>query len=113
MPFTAPKNYSPRTDWEAKLLYSSPPAGSWQSDLVIYWQWRRAGEDLLPAWTDLRMTPTNAQHALMTSAPRFENDSGMIPPEIFSRVLARSRASGINPNDDVADVVLEPPVAPT
>jgi hypothetical protein len=58
------------------------------------------------------MTPTNAQHALTTSAPRFENDSGMIPPEIFSRVLARSRASGINPNDDVAGVVLEPPVAP-
>ena len=61
MPFTAPNRYSPRTDWKEKLIYSSPPAGSWQSDLVIYWQWRRVGEELLPGWTDLRMTPINAQ----------------------------------------------------
>jgi hypothetical protein len=113
MPFTAPNRYSPRTDWKEKLIYSSPQAGSWQSDLVIYWQWRRAGEPLAAAWSDLRMTRTNAQHALTTSTPRYENDSGLIPPEIFSRVLARSRAQDINPNDDVADVVIEDPVAPT
>ena len=33
-----------------------------------------------------------------------------IPLEIFSRLLARSQAASIDPNDDVSPVVIEPPV---
>ena len=47
--------------------------------------------------------------SLLTDQPTPTNDSGLIPPEIFSRVLARSRATSIDPNDNVEDVVLEDP----
>jgi hypothetical protein len=47
--------------------------------------------------------------SLLTDQPTPTNDSGMIPPEIFSRVLARSRATSIDPNANVEDVVLEDP----
>jgi hypothetical protein len=35
-------------------------------------------------------------------------DKGMIPPELFNHVLARSQATRIDPNDDVADVIIHP-----
>jgi hypothetical protein len=58
------------------------------------------------------MTPQNAKKALLTMSPKLNNDSGLIPPEIFSRVLARSRATTIDPNDDATGVVIGEPIIP-
>lgn len=111
--FTAPNQYSPRSDWEHRLRQMGPAPGSWQFDLVVYWQWRDTQDrDLQECWTSLRMTPQNAKKALLTMRPKPNNDSGLIPPEIFSRVLARSRATTINPNDDVTGVIIGEPIIP-
>lgn len=112
--FTAPNRYAPRSDWEHKLRMMGPAPGTWQFDLVVYWQWRdTADRELQECWTSLRMTPQNAKKALLTAKPKPNNDSGLIPPEIFSRVLARSQAAGIDPNDNVANVVIEEAIVPT
>jgi hypothetical protein len=115
MPFTEPNRYSPRSDWAQRLTDygpTPPPANSWQFDMVLYWQWRNSGHrSLMDAWTDLRMRIDHAKQALMKVAPTPNNDSGMIPPEIFSHLLARSRSTVINPGDDTF-VILEPPVDP-
>ena len=107
--FAAPNRYQPRTKWKDKLdqWVRFPPgaAGSWQAEISIYWRWRTLqGMSLMDAWTQLRMHPNNAA----TSLHRNSVDRGMIPPELFSRVLARSQAHAIDPNDDVADVVIHP-----
>jgi hypothetical protein len=113
MPFTEPNRYWPRPDWKERLR-STRGIGlrldSWQAQLVLYWAWRASGRcPLRKAWTDLAMTPEHARMSLLTDQPTPINDSGLIPPEIFSRVLARSRATSIDPNDNVEDVVLEDP----
>jgi len=111
MPFTAPNRYSPREDWAPRLKMIGPAVGSWQFDLVVYWQWRDTqNRELKECWESLKMTPDNAKKALMTINPRPTNDAGLIPPEIFSRLLARSQAASIDPDDDVSPVVIEPPV---
>jgi hypothetical protein len=107
--YTAPNIYRPRAGWKAKLdqwvQFSPGAAGSWQVEMSLYWRWRTLqGMSLMDAWTQLRMSPNNAS----TSLNRNSVDRGMIPPELFSHVLARSRASGINPTDDVAGVVIHP-----
>jgi hypothetical protein len=108
MPFTAPNRYAPREDWDHRLKMIGPAVGSWQFDLVVYWQWRDTQKrELQECWTSLGMTPDNAQKALMTADPRPTNDSGLIPPEIFSRLLARSQATSIDPKDDVSPVIIE------
>jgi hypothetical protein len=113
MPFTEPNRYWPRPDWKERLR-STRGIGlrldSWQAQLVLYWVWRASGRcPLRKAWTDLAMTPEHARMSLLTDQPTPTNDSGLIPPEIFSRVLARSRATSVNPNDNVEHVILEDP----
>jgi len=69
--------------------------------------WRRTtkeGKSLEEAWTGLNMSSNNAT----TSLDPNSTDRGMIPPELFSRVLARSRGEA-NP---VADVILDPDPTP-
>jgi hypothetical protein len=84
-----------------------PPAASWQSEMIMYYLSRKNDHmSLMGAWTKVRMTPANARTAL---DPASGLERGLIPPEIFSHVLARSRATTINPNDDVADVIIENP----
>ena len=107
--YTPPNVYRPRARWKDKLdqwvRFPTGAAGSWQADMSLYWRWRTLqGMSLMDAWTQLRMHPNNAA----TSLHRNSVDRGMIPPELFSRVLARSQASSINPADDIADVVIHP-----
>lgn len=54
------------------------------------------------------MQPVNARSSLDPHS----TDIGLIPPELFSHVLARSRADTINPNDDVNPVVVDAEPAP-
>jgi hypothetical protein len=111
--FTAPNRYQPRAGWKAKLdtWAQFPPgaAGSWQDDISIFWRWTtKEGKSLSQAWADLDMSRNNA----LTSLEPNSTDSGMIPPDLFSRVLARSQGS--TDPDDQAQVVLEPePTPPT
>lgn len=105
----APNRYQPRAKWKAKLdgwvQFPSGAAGIWQADIGLYWRWRTLqGMSLMDAWTQLKMSPNNAA----TSLDRNAVDRGMIPPELFSHVLARSQATSIDPNDDVADVIVHP-----
>jgi len=107
--FSPPNNYRPRAKWRNKLdgwvQFPPSPVGSWQADISLYWRWRTLqGMSVFDAWRQLRMSPNNAATSLHVNAV----DRGLIPPELFSRVLARSRASTIDPNDDVADVVIHP-----
>jgi hypothetical protein len=107
--YTPPNVYRPRAKWRNKLdgwlQFPPPNAGSWQMDITFYWRWTTLqGMSLMDAWTRLRMAPNNAA----TSLNRNSTDIGLIPPELFSRVLARSQAPDIDPNDDVPDVVIHP-----
>ena len=111
--YTPPNRYQPRAGWQGRLTQwlPPPPAASWQSDMIMYYLWRTNDhKTLMSAWTKLRMRPANARTAL---DPASGLDRGLIPPDIFSRVLARSRATSINPNDDVADVIVEDPPGAT
>ena len=112
--FTEPNRYEPRGGWRATLAEwgRSPPGpeGNWRNDIALYWRWRTLeGRPLGDAWKALGMEPTDAQAALAASP-----DSGLVPTELFSRMLARSRADEIDHNDDVADVVIAatPPTEP-
>jgi hypothetical protein len=107
--FTAPNRYQPRAGWRARLdswvQFPVGAAGSWQADIGIYWRrTTREGKSLDEAWTGLNMSANNATTSLNPNS----TDTGMIPPELFSRVLARSQG-GAGP---VADVVLEPDPTP-
>jgi hypothetical protein len=78
----------------------SRPVGSWQADISLYWRWRTIdGMSVEAAWTKLSMHSNNARAAL-NPEPAY---AGLIPPELFSRVLARSQESAIDPN-----VIIEP-----
>jgi hypothetical protein len=111
--FTAPNQYQPRAKWHDKLdswaQSGTPNAGSWQADITLYWRWTTLEHrSLIDAWTSLRMQPVNARSSLDPDSA----DRGLIPPELFSRVLARSHASVIDPNDNAADVIITPEPAP-
>lgn len=106
--FTAPNQYEPHAGWRQTLFewVVLPPhdRGSWQYEISVYWRWRTVdGLSLSEAWGELGMEPAAARAALAPSA-----DSGLVPPELFSRVLARSRATTIDPDDDVSPVVITP-----
>jgi hypothetical protein len=114
MPFIPPNRYWPRPDWKQvlKMLGGGfgnwpAPVGSWQLDLVAYQQKRDGGMPLLKAWSQAGMSIDNAKKSLMQALPAANNLSGLIPPEIFSRVLARTRASDVDPDDDAADAIVE------
>ena len=116
MPFIPPNRYWARPDWKQvlKMLGGGfgnwpAPVGSFQVDLVAYQQKRDLGMSPLEAWTAVKMRPKKAKDSLMTADPLPNNLSGIIPPEIFSHVLARSRATTVNPNDDAADAIVEDP----
>ena len=107
--FTEPNQYEPRAGWRLTLAQwvLEPPAagGSWRQQIREYWRWRTVdGMSLGAAWEELSMTPDSARSALDPGAP----NSGLIPPELFSRVLARSRAADIDPDDNVDDVTIAP-----
>jgi hypothetical protein len=107
--FTKPNRYQPRKGWEDRLLNwqgtPPPPAAGWQTDMIMYWSWRKNDDmELMDAWKKLGMRPANARTAL---DPHSGKERGLIPPEIFSRVLARSRAEDIDPDDNVDEVVIE------
>src|SRR5436853_190455 len=111
--FTEPNRYQPRAHWRDKLdswaQFPPPNVGGWQNDITLYWRWTTLeGESPTEAWTRLRMQPVNAR----TSLDPHSTDVGLIPPELFSHVLARSRATGIEPDDNVADVIIDAEPAP-
>jgi hypothetical protein len=104
--FSEPNHYEPRSGWRLTLAQwvQSPPGdeGSWQHQISFYWRWRTLdGMPLRACWTELGMDPATARAALAPSA-----DSGLVPPELFSRMLARSKATGIDPNDNITDVII-------
>lgn len=106
--FSEPNQYEPRAGWRQTLQEwaQSPPGdeASWQHQIAVYWRWRTVdGLWLKEAWEELGMEPAAAKAALANSP-----DSGLIPPELFSRVLARSRANDVDPDDDVSNVVITP-----
>jgi len=107
--FTEPNRYEPRAGWRLTLAqWAEAPAGvagSWQRQIGDYWHWRTLdGLSLREAWDELGMTPAGAKAALDPASP----DSGLVPPELFSRVLARSRAAGIDADDDIDIVAIAP-----
>jgi hypothetical protein len=113
MPYIAPNRYWARPDWEQLLVNMSVAPNQPEFDLVVYWQWRKHGhEEVQEAWERLRMRPDVAKRLLKTDAPLPTNTSGLIPPELFSRVLARSRATAIDPNDIADDAIVENPPSP-
>ena len=107
--FTEPNQYEPRNGWRQTLAQwvQEPPGAedSWQHQIGLYWRRRTLdGVSLREAWKELDMEPATAASALDPASP----DSGLIPSELFGRVLARSRANHIDPNDNVADVIITP-----
>jgi hypothetical protein len=104
--YTPPNRYWAIANCELELLQLHTNPGSWERDLQKYVELRKQGRPLMQAWTDVEMSVVSAKHALVIYCPNEWNHSSLIPPEIFSRVLARSMATHIDPNDDVP-VVLE------
>lgn len=107
--FIEPNRYQPRAGWKTKLdlwvQFPPPNVGSWQNDIGIYWRrTTKEGMSLEEAWADVNMSSNNAKTSLNPSS----TDTGMIPPELFSRVLARSRGEP----SPVADVILDPDPTP-
>ena len=107
--FTEPNRYEPCAGWREMLAQwvQLPPGAeeSWQHQISVYWRWRTLdGMSLREAWEELGMEPTTARAAL----DPLSTDSGRIPWELFSRLLARSRATNVNPNDNVTNMVITP-----
>jgi hypothetical protein len=105
--FTEPNQYEPRLRWRETLedWMKDPPAdaASWQHRISRYWSWRILQSlSVREAWRELRMEPATAKLALDPASP----DVGRIPPELFSRVLARSQATTIKPTDNVDPVII-------
>ena len=71
--------YMPRLDWQAKLKSLDPEEGSWQADLVRYWELRQSGKKEEDAWADVGMSIENAKLALRKEEPAPGNDLGLIP----------------------------------
>lgn len=108
--FTPPR-YRPRPDWQVRLEHMNAEEGTWQHDLARYWKLRLAGRSERAAWSDVAMTPANARMAL---EEQDADDAGLIPSlpgdqeTVARRVLARSVATNIDPNDLFEGLVLEP-----
>jgi hypothetical protein len=111
-----PPHYAPRNDWKQKLPTGGPAPNSWQFDMLMYQEWVATG-DLSTgfkkltrdeAWTKLDMSKDNALKALAALPPRPTNDAGLVPPDIASRVFARSLAKVVDPGMDAAMVPEDP-----
>ena len=105
--FTEPNRYEPRLGWRVTLeqWMDNPPADnkSWQHHIGRYWTARvHHSLSMREAWRALRMEPAMAKAALDAGSP----DSGCVPHELFSHVLARSRATAIKDGDNVDKVVI-------
>jgi hypothetical protein len=104
--FTEPNRYEPRAKWREELekWMNDPPAEeSWQQLISRYWTWRiHHSLSVREAWRELRMEPATAKAALDPASP----DSGFIPPELFSRVLARSQADTIEDGQNIDPVII-------
>ena len=109
--FTEPNQYEPRPGWRLALAQwlAAPPADaqSWQHFVTRYWSLRiHQSHSVREAWRAVRMEPALAKAALDPTSP----DNGCVPHEVFSRVLARSRAEKIKDGDNVDPVAIaEPP----
>jgi hypothetical protein len=104
--YTPPNHYKPRPNWQDRLenWRFPPPAGSWQTQMMLYVDWvYRQRKKPMDAWKRLRMRPEDAQTAV---DPYGATERGLIPPEIFSHVLARSRATEIKSDDDVPGIII-------
>src|SRR5476649_498373 len=101
--YTPPNRYWAIANWRLELLGLHVSAG-WEFDLQKYQALRDKGCPLIDAWTQVNMSITNAQHALVLYCPNEWNHSSLIPPEIFSHLLARSMGKSIH---DEVPVVLE------
>jgi hypothetical protein len=112
-----PPRYMPRSDWRRRLESLDPAGGSWQADLLRYWELRLRDTKEEDAWAAVGMSIDNAKLALSTEEPTPTNDSGLIPsvPEgqqketVARRVFARSMAKAIDPDDIYNDLVLDEP----
>ena len=86
MALTPSATYTPKTGYpEALSTLSAPKIGSADFDMVVYWQWTRhwwKNKTHDEAWIDLRMSPANARKAI---------EDRIVPPEIYDKVLARSK----------------------
>jgi len=108
--FNAPESrYEPRPGWRLTLAQwaeKHPGAPTiWQHQIGIYWRWRTLdGLSLRKAWEDLRMDPAVARTALEPSP-----DSGLVPPEVISRLVGRSQATSINPESIAAVSITRTP----
>ena len=113
MPFTEPNRYSAREGWKQALITmvggTGLPTNSFVFLLHLYVDKRRT-KSVSKAWSEIGMSRAKATASLLKAAPTPTNFSGLIPPELFSRVLALAQGS---PNEEVP-VVLEPdvPVVP-
>lgn len=105
--------YRTNKGWKVKLdrwvedLPGNPGGniGGWRADIRDFWSMKiKDGVPLKQAWTRKRMTRTNADTAL----ERNSLDRGMIPPELITRVIARSRNEP-DPDDKVVTVIIYPP----
>jgi hypothetical protein len=106
--FTEPNQYEPRAKWRETLdkWVKDPPddMASWQHQISRYWTWRiHQSFSAREAWRELEMEPAAAKAALADSP-----DSGLVPPELFTFVLARSRAPEIVDGANADPVVLAP-----
>jgi hypothetical protein len=105
----ADSRYEPRAGWRLTLAqwaeqHPGAPA-TWQHQIGIYWRWRTLdGLSLRQAWRDLSMEPAIARTALEPSP-----DSGLVPPELISRLVGRSRATSINPESTAAVSIARTP----
>jgi hypothetical protein len=116
MPFTQPF-YAARYDWENKI--QSPPGNvtwGWQVDMANLWGWVKTGTlgsaplSLEDAWAKLNLSPEFAKAALSRGPVRYNNSVGAIPPQLASRVFARSIAKSIDPDDDYPDLTIGPDI---
>ena len=102
--YTPPNRYWAIANWRLELLRLNPNPGSWEFDLQKYQTLRDEGCPLIDSWTKVNMSITNAQNARVLYCPNEWNHSSLIPPEIFSHLLARSMGKSIQ---DEVPVVLE------
>lgn len=107
MPYVPPR-YAARADWRQKIVThgGGGSVNSWVVDIANYWMWRRPRGPLTieEAWTRLRMPQDHALKAFATLPPRPDNDVGLVPPELASRVFARALAKSV---DSATDTLLD------
>jgi len=103
MPYV-PTRYAPRDDWRQKIVNGGGGnnVNSWVVDIINYWTWRSppGAQTIDDAWRRLRMSQDHAAKAFSARPPRSNNDIGLVPPEIASRVFARSLAKSVDPATD-------------